>query len=729
MPTLLISVRFHDGRYHGSGEWPPSPARLFQALVAGAARGQNLSKRAVEAFEWLECLDAPAIAAPLAYIGQGFKTFVPNNDLDAVGGDPKRVSEIRAGKIIRPRTFNAADSLVYAWTFEGEAERNALAVCEIAGDLYQLGRGVDMAWAQGEIVEGKADTRLRERACILWSPNEGGGGVALSCPNAGSLASLTKRFSAMRERFWKVGEGKKARLLFSQAPKPHFRQVRYNSPSVFLLFNLERAGAFAPQPAEKIVTLTEKVRNLAIGRLKVSTWRHEDPKRDDCIEKVFVGHAAGEADKAQRIRITPLPSIGHAQTERSIRRLLVVVPPDCPIAIGDIDWAFSGLALDFNSATGEVPDDGASLVPAADRTMLVYYGIEDVSPAHVWRTITPAALPASTARRRIDPRRMREEAKGGSERLDEEGRATAAVVQALRHAGVDTSPETIRVQREPFEAKGQRAEAFAADTRFSKERLWHVEIAFTAAISGPLLIGDGRYLGLGLMAPVRRAKGIFAFTIADGLTERAKPPGLTHALRRAVMVRVQEGLGERVALPGFFTGHASDGAAARSGSHEHLAFAFDAPQHRLLVIAPHILEHREASKYERRDLQMLESALADLHELRAGAAGKLDLFSSSVDLSCDPLFAPSQIWESLTPYCVTRHAHAGDAALALEIDLLAECERAGFPRPQIEVLKTFAKPGEGLSGLAKLRFGVAVQGPILLGRKRHFGGGLFVRAG
>lgn len=30
---LCISVTFLTGRYHGE-EWPPSPARLFQALVA-----------------------------------------------------------------------------------------------------------------------------------------------------------------------------------------------------------------------------------------------------------------------------------------------------------------------------------------------------------------------------------------------------------------------------------------------------------------------------------------------------------------------------------------------------------------------------------------------------------------------------------------------------------------------------------------------------------------------
>ncbi|MGB7598967.1 MAG: type I-U CRISPR-associated protein Csb2, partial [Candidatus Sulfotelmatobacter sp.] len=115
MPALLIPVRFHDGRYHGSGEWPPSPARLFQALVAGAARGQNLSQHEVEAFEWLESLDAPLIAAPSAFKGQPFRNFVPNNDLDAVGGDPNRIGEIRAAKAVRAYTFDAAVPLLYAW--------------------------------------------------------------------------------------------------------------------------------------------------------------------------------------------------------------------------------------------------------------------------------------------------------------------------------------------------------------------------------------------------------------------------------------------------------------------------------------------------------------------------------------------------------------------------------------------------------------------------------------
>ena len=364
------------------------------------------------------------------------------------------------------------------------------------------------------------------------------------------------------------------------------------------------------------------------------------------------------------------------------------------------------------------------LVAADDRSMLDHYGVDSDRKSRLWRTVTPAALPERAARRRIDPRRRREEAKGGAERLREHAAAEWAVRQALRHAGIVALAQSVRVQREPFEAKGQRAELFAPGTRFAKERLWHVEITFAEPLSGPLLIGDGRYLGLGLMRPIRRTEGVYAFDIAGGLAEQADPSGLARALRRAVMARVQAQLGPRATLPAFFSGHEANGAPANSGGHEHLAFAFDPTRKRLIIVAPHVFERREARKIERDNLSTLDQALADFRELHAGEAGSLALVLRPVEMQ-DPLFASSRSWESLTPYRVTRHAKMNDPARALEADLLAECRRGGLPRPEIETINTFGKSGLGLFGRAKLTFRSAVAGPILIGRDRHFGGGLF----
>ena len=64
-------------------------------------------------------------------------------------------------------------------------------------------------------------------------------------------------------------------------------------------------------------------------------------------------------------------------------------------------------------------------------------------------------------RRRIGPAGE----KTKRERNQEERQAAGAVVQALRHAGFRIRPTDIRVQREPFQRRGVRAEPFAAGSR------------------------------------------------------------------------------------------------------------------------------------------------------------------------------------------------------------------------------------------------------------------------
>src|SRR5712692_2491434 len=144
MPRALrLSVRFHDGRYHGRPEWPPSPARLFQALLAGAAKGNALSADDRDALSWLERLDRPIIAAPATRTGRAFTNYVPNNhDFLVNNAALERIGIVNADKFIKPFLFDARIPLVYAWRFD-RGDEHARRVCEMAKRLYQLGRGVD----------------------------------------------------------------------------------------------------------------------------------------------------------------------------------------------------------------------------------------------------------------------------------------------------------------------------------------------------------------------------------------------------------------------------------------------------------------------------------------------------------------------------------------------------------------------------------------------------------
>lgn len=510
--------------------------------------------------------------------------------------------------------------------------------------------------------------------------------------------------------------------VFVQQPKPSYRRISYESPPVRHVFEL-RSSADSERrvawPLEGASSLVVAAREAARARLSTAM-----PDRIHDVDRYLVGRkpdGSSAVPAESRVRIIAIPSIGMHYADRAIRRLVVEVPAACPLRSEDVRWAFSGAEL-VDPDTGEVRD--VLLSPSAQDGMLRHYGVG--AGARVFRSVTPVVLPEEAKRRRIEPTRKLAEAKRGLERVVEISGARAAVVQALRHAGVSARAERIRLQREPFDGAGSRVEPFAEGTRFQKERLWHVEIAFDVPVEGPLLLGDGRFLGLGLMAPRPTVAGIHAFVVESGLVHKPDPIELARAFRRAVMARVQAVLGATVVLPPFFTGHETDGAPARSERNPHLFFLFVPDALRFMVISPHVVGRREPSEAERKHLQELDRARSGFCELRAGSTGCLSLRAISIDPDTDPLFAVSRVWESVTPYLVTRHLKQGNAADALSADLWAECHRRGLPKPVVIPDELRGIAGTGLSGVARLVFPRPVQGPLMLGRNRYLGGGVFV---
>ncbi|MGC1480908.1 MAG: type I-U CRISPR-associated protein Csb2 [Chthoniobacterales bacterium] len=497
---LVFSIRWHEGRYHGTGEWPPAPARLFQALVAASGIGGPIQPDHVAALDRLAGLGTgPVIAAPRATCGQTVGNFVPNNDLDAMGGDPRRIGGIRTKKEIRPRLFDAEIPLHYAWPVSdgGLSESDCRSLREIGECLYQLGKGIDFAWATVELVGVEDfDQILGTHAGTIHRPTGGAvGGSILACPMAGSLASLERRYSANEDRFEVVRSGARVERYFRQAPKARFRHVAYNCPPSEKLFEISALGTadrLFRWPLAHAGQLVETCRDGVIARLNAAF-----PDRKSEIDHWLMGRRAdvgGSGSPAERIRILPIPSFGSRHVDLQIRRILVQIPQGSPLQAQDVFWAFDGLRL---------PDavDGLVLAAANEHSMLRHFRPEGGS--QVWQTLTPAALPELARRRRIDPKRRNEESKVGMEKRLEQEVAASAVRTALRHANVRTRVVGVCVQREPFHAQGDRSDAFAASTRFSKHRLWHVRIEFEAACRGVLAIGDGRFCGLGLMVPLR----------------------------------------------------------------------------------------------------------------------------------------------------------------------------------------------------------------------------------
>lgn len=496
---LVFKVYMHEGRFHGTGDWPPAPARFFQALIAGAGISGRLNSSQISALEWLENCASPVIGAPSARKGQSVGNFVPNNDLDAKGGDPRNLSAIRTKKIIRPFIFDPAVPFHYAWSIPDDAEGSARAesLSRLAETVYQLGRGVDFAWADTELLS-KADfeDQLEHYPGTVHRPTAGGdGGVSLPCPTKGTFTSLEARYDANASRFETVTNGRTISQSFRQQPKARFKFVTYDSPPTRRIFEFRQPHAlekFSYWPLHQTYSIATNIRDKAAQRLKDAL-----PHLMAEIDRWVIGRKADGSNGGspeERIRLVPLPSIGHEHSDHGIRRVLIEIPPGTPFPVEDILWAFSALELEISGVD-------AILIPSERADMLEFYVAR--KGAVRWRTVTPAALPEAAGRRRIEPSRRLAEAKGADEKGSEQIRAAGAVMKALRHAGISSRIEQIILQREPFTGHGQRVESFATGTRFAKERLWHVELLFSEPRYGPIVIGDGRFCGLGVLAPVK----------------------------------------------------------------------------------------------------------------------------------------------------------------------------------------------------------------------------------
>lgn len=712
--AIAISVRLHEGWYHGSGSIP-SPARLFQALMAGRGVSGPLPDESILALRWLERQPPPIVAAPVTRGGQTVATYVPNNDLDAKGGDHRRMGEIRTKKSIRPLLFDAEVPFLFCWslTDEGEAESSAQQICELADGLYQLGRTVDAAWACAELVSTEElAEKLRSHRGPVFRPSAGRGNV--ECPTSGSVTSLMRRYTDMANRYDLTAD--RRGQTFRRRAKPKWRLVSYENSQTRVDFELsDRAtSTLANWPTTEVADLVTEVRDAAVERL-VSAF----PDCKSEIGQTLVGRKPDGENAgpiSARVQIVPLPSIGHEHADQQIRRVVIEVPANCPLRADDVIWAFSGLTLRRHGRN-------IDLVRAQPHRQLEHYGV-DSTPSCSWQTVTPIALTHAT-RRRIEPNRSKrtaDENKGAAERRLEQEQATSELRQALRHAGVSGQVIRVHVQREPFSGRGKRVEDFASGDRFNKHSLWHATLAFDRPIGGPLLLGDGRFMGLGLLQPLQANAGVFAFSIESGLSDDPDPLRLAKSLRRAVMARVGKHF-RRTYLPSYFSGHTTNGPAD-SVAQPHLTYVFDSKETRLLVIQPTFSEN--AVRESKRHTQTLELALDGFNTLHAGPDGVIRLYRTQIDEATDPLFAPARSWTSLTVYRVNRHAKKVRPEEVVVRDVLTEIRRRGLPRPrQVKVLDWKAIAGIGLQATLRLEFDNPVSGPICVGKTRHHGGGLF----
>ncbi|HOM48348.1 MAG TPA: type I-U CRISPR-associated protein Csb2, partial [Candidatus Hydrogenedentes bacterium] len=198
MKTLCITLHFLDGQFHGQGdqgpEWPPSPFRLFQAMLAASSRN---GYSADDTLQWLERLAPPEILAPPIQEARVWRTYVPNNDSDKILDRQDRLAE----KVIRPVYILGSDPVCYLWKIMQDELDVASKVAQHARLVSALGWGIDLVTVNGEILSPEeADTLINTNTGHHWR-TVADSSNRLRCPKPGSLADLRAAYRSFQNRF------------------------------------------------------------------------------------------------------------------------------------------------------------------------------------------------------------------------------------------------------------------------------------------------------------------------------------------------------------------------------------------------------------------------------------------------------------------------------------------------------------------------------------------------
>ena len=472
--VLLLSIRFLNERYHGltdngeRAEWPPSPFRVFQALVAGNAKGPIITESTRSALLWLESLDPPEIITPQAQPGQVLLTYVLNNVSDS---EPNS----RTPKTIRPTLLNGDRLVQYAWKFDAsqpDAGKHGNVLTDAARHINAVGWGIDLAIGHGEIVEeipaqNEGRIHFRPTATVLV------GGLDLRVPRRGSLTSLERAYTDFIKRYESLGITK---LESASAIYESYRYVvGVTRPNVaFHLVNAD--GDTASVRHQLIAPLAGMIRALANRPHVVNSLGQ------DTIDREIKGHP--KESTRDRVSILPLPTIRNGPTDGRIRRVMLAQPLGSDGSLCTwLGQLFEGQQLTPLTDEDRFPSIFLERVSRQDTVLPYYLGI-----SQVWVSVTPVLLPGYDDRK--------EHRGDHQKRL---ARAEQLVRKALRHVGIDVSGH-IELSRVPYWTGSLHAREYRPRERLVHYPRWHVRLTLDRPWTGPLAIGAGRHSGFGVFA-------------------------------------------------------------------------------------------------------------------------------------------------------------------------------------------------------------------------------------
>ncbi len=441
-------------------EWPPSPARLFAAMVSGGGSGsRNQIGSDDSELRLLESAPPPLIAASSTsdvLVSSIQERYVVLDDRAE-----NRVQEYPARKagLVRPGDRSAPRSpfITYIWP-ELEPNPDELAALESrSARIAYLG-------SSDSPVRVSVNRNVGRDRRQLWRPDDSGT-RSMPVPYVGYLAALDRSYEAFSagasQRGTKV---MRARVAYRDPDGPAPQEPE--APTIWTVFD-------AALPAQRALAVGEAIRGLV---LTAYTELFGEPP------SVLHGHGvkAGE----QHARYVPLADVGYRYSKGKILGAAIWLPAGTPReVVGNVRVALASSPARITLAGGTTR--AIRLRPPGRSGPWACHPNRWLAPATEFSTVFPAV----------------------HQRFGTVNDPLATVGMWCRDAGLP-SPVDVELSRSPF---------LNGVPRFGPHDLWrekstkgypfsHVRLRFDEPVSDLAVIGRGRSFGLGLLAPNLRPR-------------------------------------------------------------------------------------------------------------------------------------------------------------------------------------------------------------------------------
>jgi CRISPR-associated protein Csb2 len=547
---LAIEIELLTGRYAAtahhdrrSAEWPPHPARFFSALVAALHDGETVDPLERESLLWLERQSPPALdvsvpSSPGDWQRRVLDVFVPVNDVSLISDADREMvaaenalsvadspSKLKVGR----STLDKATKRVAAvlGTPSGTSSRTDL---DAAAALFPEGRTRQVrtfpvvvppqshfrfVWreeppapvrqALGQLCRrvarlGHSSSLVRCAVVSDATPTlqpDADGDLVLRTVCPGQLDSLEAAFRKHQGIDGRVLPSIPTRyssvLRQRQLPEPGEGQFSED----WIVF--ERVGGGRP--------LASRGPELAMALRRALIEQHGSETLPEWIS----GHQTdGRPSNVSHLAFVPLPFIGDPHADGSVQGCALVLPRGTTGAERDV---LLRLVASWEAARGDFgqhPESVESPIMSlanADRLLPVRVRRREFSPktslmVRTWCRPSTRFVTATPIALDRHPGNLRSNREGTSQRAAIE--AQISIAKACVSIGLP-SPTAVEISLAPLLTGAQSVQAFSPWPRradLARRAKVHAEIRFPIPVRGPVVLGAGRFFGLGLCLPV-----------------------------------------------------------------------------------------------------------------------------------------------------------------------------------------------------------------------------------